>query len=295
LQVKGLRLAPSIRADGEHTDFSGPADPSEGFAHRYIVGMRVDATSYAEAADRIVGWARRRQSRYVCVASVNNVVLARDDDAFASAMNGADLVTPDGMPLVWGLRLLGIASATRVCGPLLTPLLCQVAAQEGIPVGFYGGTPAVLRDLLATVSARFPGLDVAYSFSPPFRALTAREDGVVRTEIRASGARILFVGLGAPKQERWMADRIGAMDGVMVGVGAAFDVLAGRTTQAPRWMQQVGLEWMFRLFREPRRLWKRYVYGNPRFVVLFGKQVLAAEWARRGRTEPRSAPKEGRS
>jgi N-acetylglucosaminyldiphosphoundecaprenol N-acetyl-beta-D-mannosaminyltransferase len=295
VQVKGLRRGPGIPADAERVDSGGAADPPEGFAHRYIVGMRVDATSYDEAANRIVRWAERGESRYVCVASVNNVVLAQDDDAFASAMNRAHLVTPDGMPLVWGLRMLGIASATRVCGPILTPLLCQAAARKGIPVGFYGGTPEALRDLLATVSTRFPGLEVAYSCSPPFRALTAEEDRRVRAEIRASGARILFVGLGAPKQERWMADRLGAMDGVMIGVGAAFDVLAGKTTRAPGWMQQVGLEWMFRLIREPRRLWKRYVYGNPRFVVLFGKQVLAAEWARRGRAEPRPAPKEGRS
>jgi N-acetylglucosaminyldiphosphoundecaprenol N-acetyl-beta-D-mannosaminyltransferase len=278
-----------------HPDKDGSADSPEGFTHRYIVGMRVDATSYAEAADRIVRWAERGESRYVCVASVNNVVLAHDDDAFASAMNGAHLVTPDGVPLVWGLRLLGVASAARVCGPLLTPLLCQVAAREGIPIGFYGGSPDVLRDLLGTVSTRFPGLEVAYSCSPPFRALTAEEDRRVRAEIRASGARILFVGLGTPKQERWMADRLGAMDGVMVGVGAVFDLLAGRTTRAPGWMHQLGLEWVFRLICEPRRLWKRYLYGNPRFVALFGAQVLRAKWARRERAEARSAPEGGRS
>lgn len=242
---------------------------------RRILGMRVDATSYADAAATVVGWAGRGESRTVAVATVNNVIECRDDPGYLDVMNGADLVTPDGMPLVWALRLLGVRDATRVYGPDLTPVLCEAAARAGIPVGFYGGEPAVLDRLVEVMRARTPALEVAYAYSPPFRALSPQEEGAIVDEINGSGARILFVGLGAPKQERWIAWHRGKVDAVMVGVGAAFDFLAGRKRQAPAWMQRAGLEWLFRLVQEPRRLWRRYAYRNPRFVGLFVAQLFA--------------------
>jgi N-acetylglucosaminyldiphosphoundecaprenol N-acetyl-beta-D-mannosaminyltransferase len=195
--------------------------------------------------------------------------------AFRDIVNGADLVTPDGMPLVWGLHLLGVASATRVYGPDLTSALLEAAAKEHLPVGFYGGTPAVRDRLLQILSRRFPGLRLAFWESPPFRAPTVDEDRVVVDQINRSGARILFVGLGCPKQERWMAEHAGKVSAVMVGVGAAFDFLSGAKAQAPRWMQQSGLEWFFRLCTEPRRLWRRYLWLGPQFVGLFVLQLLA--------------------
>ncbi|MDI3340507.1 MAG: WecB/TagA/CpsF family glycosyltransferase [Sphaerobacter sp.] len=244
---------------------------------RRILGTRVDATSYAAAVDQVIAWARAGESRYVCVSTVHMVMEGHDRAEFQRIINTADLVTPDGMPLVWGLKLLGIASASRVYGPDLTPLVCARAAQEGIPVGFYGATPEVLDRTIANLTARYPGLRVAYRHSPPFRPLTPAEEAQELAAIRASGARILFVGLGCPKQERWMAARRGQVDAVMLGVGAAFDFLAGRKRQAPDLLQSLGLEWLFRLATEPRRLWRRYLYHNPRFVVLFAAQVLRGQ------------------
>jgi N-acetylglucosaminyldiphosphoundecaprenol N-acetyl-beta-D-mannosaminyltransferase len=239
-----------------------------------ILGMKVDPTSYAYASGTIGAWARQGASKYVCIATVNNVMESYDSSKFQRVMNQADLVTPDGMPLVWALRLLGHKNASRVYGPDLTPILLQMAADEGIPVGFYGGAPEVLKRLLEVVAQRFPKLLVAYSFSPPFRPLTLQEDEQVVTTMNAVGVRILFVGLNTPKQDYWMASHKDRVQAVMVGVGAAFDFLAGTKPQAPRWMMPLGLEWLFRLATEPRRLWKRYLKHNPRFVVLLALQLL---------------------
>lgn len=243
---------------------------------RHIIGTRVNPTCHREVAASVVQWALAGESRYVSVASVNNVMEAYDSPAFQRVMNEADLVTPDGMPLVWGLRALGERHATRVYGPDLTPVVLDAAARHCIPVGFYGGNTETLDKLLSTVKARFPTLDVAYSFSPPFRPLTDEEDLRVTGDINQSGARILFVGLNTPKQDWWMARHRGRVRAVMLGVGAAFDFLAGAKPQAPRWMMRIGLEWLFRLATEPRRLWKRYLKHNPRFVVLFGLQLLGS-------------------
>jgi N-acetylglucosaminyldiphosphoundecaprenol N-acetyl-beta-D-mannosaminyltransferase len=243
---------------------------------RSILGMRVDATSYADATQRIVEWTTLDASRYVCVAAVNNVMHAYDDPAFRDIMNDADLVTPDGMPLVWGLRRLGVPSATRVYGPDLMPEILTRAQVCQIPVGFLGGTPRTLEALLAAVRSRWPDLPIAYAWSPPFAALDAERDTEVVETINASGARILFVGLGCPKQEIWMAAHRNRIGAVMVGVGAAFDFLAGQKRQAPRGMQRLGFEWLFRLVTEPRRLARRYLRQNPRFALLFAAQLVGA-------------------
>lgn len=236
--------------------------------------MRVDATSYADATGRVLAWARAGESRYVCVATVHMVMEAYDDPSFRRVVNDGDLVTPDGMPLVWMLRALGVRGQERVYGPDLTLHVCRAAALGSVPVGFYGGHPDALDSLLRNLRTRFPQLQVAYAFSPPFRPLTQEEDARVVEEINSSGARILFVGLGCPKQERWMAAHRGRVRSVMLGVGAAFDFHAGRVRQAPRWMQSAGLEWLFRLAMEPRRLWRRYAKHNPRFAVLALAQLL---------------------
>jgi N-acetylglucosaminyldiphosphoundecaprenol N-acetyl-beta-D-mannosaminyltransferase len=255
--------------------------PSSPVPARRILGTRVDATSYQHAAAEILRWARLGESRYVCVATVNNVIEAYDDPAYHEVMNGADLVTPDGVPLVWALRLLGVGEATRVYGPDLTPMLCERAATLGVPVGFYGSAPEVLEDLTANLVRRYPALRVVYSHSPPFRLLTPDEEGRVVECINRSGAQLLFVGLGAPKQEQWMAAHKGTVPAVMLGVGAAFDFLAGRKRQAPKLLQRLGLEWLFRLLSEPRRLWRRYLYRNPRFVALFVLQLTGRRRADR--------------
>ena len=242
---------------------------------RLILGTRVDATDYAAATRTVLAWARAGESRTVCAATVHVVMEAHDDPAFRAAVNGADLVTSDGMPLVWGLRLLGIPGATRVYGPDLTRAVLAAAAREGVPVGFHGGRPEVLRALVARVRSAHPGLEVAHAESPPFVEPTEERLEEEAERIARSGARIVFVGLGCPKQERWMAAQRGRIPVVMLGVGAAVDFLAGTKPQAPRWVQDAGLEWAFRLATEPRRLWRRYLVHNPRFVVLFGRQLLA--------------------
>ena len=245
-----------------------------------ILGTRVAPTSYHEATAVIAEWAARSLSRYVCVATVSQVMEGRDAPTFQAVMNEADLVTPDGMPLVWGLRLLGCKEATRVYGPDLTPIILERAVIDRLPVGFYGGSPAVLDRFVQVMTERFRKLQVVYAYSPPFRALTPEEDQRVVQEINRSGVRILFVGIGNPKQELWMAAHKGEVQAVMLGVGAAFDFLSGAKPQAPRWMMGVGLEWLFRLATEPRRLWKRYLKQNPRFIVLFALQLLGVKFGR---------------
>jgi N-acetylglucosaminyldiphosphoundecaprenol N-acetyl-beta-D-mannosaminyltransferase len=238
--------------------------------HRRILGVRIDATSYADATDRILAWAHRGESRYVCLGAVNNVMEARRSAEYQAVMDGADLVTSDGMPLVWMLRWLGARRATRVYGPELTRILLESCTD--IAVGFYGGT----QDVLQRLKARFPGVPVVYAEAPPFRASTAEEDRRTTQAIQDAGVQILFVGLGSPKQDRWMHAHKDRVPAVMLGVGAAFDFLAGVKPQAPRWMQSSGLEWTFRLASEPRRLWRRYLTQNPKFVVLAVAQLLRA-------------------
>jgi N-acetylglucosaminyldiphosphoundecaprenol N-acetyl-beta-D-mannosaminyltransferase len=239
-----------------------------------ILGMRVDATSYPAAQEQIMNWARAGESGYICVANVHMTMEAYDQPDFRVMVNAANLVVPDGVPLVWMMRRLGFPQQERVYGPDLTLRILEAAAQEGIPVGFYGSTSPTLERLLENLRRRFPALQVAYRCSPPFRPLTPEEDEAVVREMNASGIRVLFVGLGCPKQERWMAAHKGRVQAVMMGVGAAFDFLAALKPQAPRWMQRAGLEWLFRLLSEPRRLWRRYFYHNPRFAVLALSQLL---------------------
>ncbi len=239
--------------------------------------MHVDVTSYPDAAGRVVNWASNGQSRYVCAANVHMVMESHDDQAFQSVVNGADLVTPDGVPLVWALKLLGVPDATRVYGPDLTLHVCERAAAEGIPIGLYGGTPESLEAFVQFLETNYPGININCKIAPPFRPLTPEEDVQYTRQINESGVRILFVGIGCPKQEKWMAEHKDKLSAVMLGVGAAFDFHTGRVKQAPSWMQRVGLEWLFRLLMEPRRLWKRYFKHNPRFVLLFIRQMISAK------------------
>jgi N-acetylglucosaminyldiphosphoundecaprenol N-acetyl-beta-D-mannosaminyltransferase len=256
---------------------------------RAILGMRVDATSYDAATSLVLEWAAARESRAVAVATVNNVMESYDDPSYRDVMNAADLVTPDGMPLVWGLQWLGIGSATRVYGPDLTPVVLDAAERAGVEVGFYGSSPEVLDALRTKIGSAYPALKVVYATSPPFGDVSDEEDAETVRAINASGCRILFVGLGCPKQERWIVQHRGQVDAVMLGVGAAFDFLAGTKRQAPAVVQRAGLEWLFRLGTEPRRLWRRYLRHNPRFVVLFARQLLRGE-GKRPSVRPSASP-----
>ncbi|HEX5430598.1 MAG TPA: WecB/TagA/CpsF family glycosyltransferase [Bryobacteraceae bacterium] len=241
---------------------------------RRILNTRVDATTYEQATRQILEWAGQERSCYVCCAAVNNIMEAYDSAEFGRVMERAALVTSDGMPLVWLLRRLGLPAATRVYGPDLMRRILAAAETERIPVGFYGGSEAVLLALAAKVKSWHPGLCVSYAESPPFRPPTAEEDDRTVQAIRDAHPRILFIGLSTPKQDRWMHAHLGRVGAVMLGVGAAFDFLAGAKPQAPEWMQRIGLEWLFRLCTEPRRLSRRYLRQNPRFIALAFAQIL---------------------
>lgn len=241
---------------------------------RFILGTRTDSTSYSGAAERVLAWAATPESRYVCASNVHVTMESHDAADFRRVINDADLVVPDGRPLVWALRLFGVREATQVRGTTLMVHVLERAATEMVAIGFYGGSPEVLARLVETCRRRFPGVRVAYAHSPPFRQLTAEEDAAIVREINDSGARVLFVGLGCPKQERWMASHKERVNAVMVGVGAALDFLSGAKPEAPVWMQHAGIEWLFRLATEPRRLWRRYAYHNPRFVALLAGQYF---------------------
>jgi N-acetylglucosaminyldiphosphoundecaprenol N-acetyl-beta-D-mannosaminyltransferase len=213
---------------------------------------------------------------YVTAAAVNLVMCAREDRRTLTAVLGATLAVPDGQPLVWALRALGHASATRVYGPDLMARFCARAAREGTPMYLYGGRTQEALDLLERrLRERFPGVRIVGGFSPPFRALSAEEEREVIAAIDASGAQVVWVGTGQPKQELWMhAMRPRLAAPLLVGVGAAFDFHAGLVRQAPAWMQRAGLEWAYRLWREPRRLWRRYARYNPLFVAGFARQLV---------------------
>lgn len=241
---------------------------------RYVLGQRIDATSYADATERVLSWAIRGESRYVCVTNVHVVMEGWGDPTFRKIVNGGDLITPDGVPLVWCLRALGVPSAVRVYGPDLTLHVCEAAAKQELPIALYGGTEQSLQDFAEVLQLRFSGIEIACSIAPPFRPLTSDEDAEYTREIQDSGARLLFVGIGCPKQEKWMSAHKGLLSMPMLGVGAAFDFHSGSVRQAPSWVQDLGMEWLFRLIMEPRRLWRRYVWHNPRFVILFGLQYL---------------------
>jgi N-acetylglucosaminyldiphosphoundecaprenol N-acetyl-beta-D-mannosaminyltransferase len=225
---------------------------------------------------------------YVTAAAVNLVMSAHEDAQTRAAVLGATLAVPDGQPLVWALRALGHARATRVYGPDLMARFCARAAHAGTPIYLYGGrTPAALELLERRLRERFPGLRIAGGYSPPFRPLSAAEEDGVVASIDASGAQVVWVGTGQPKQEQWMfAMRPRLQAPLLVGVGAAFDFHAGLVSQAPPWMQRAGLEWTYRLSREPRRLWRRYARYNPLFVARFARQYIDERGRRRrGRRE----------
>lgn len=241
---------------------------------RSLLGVNVSVSSYDQTIENSLRWAKSGQSRAIFFANVHVVMEAFDDPDFSQRLNDADMVNADGMPLVWALRLLGEHAAQRVYGPDATRALLAAAEESGIPVGFYGGSELVSRSLVRITQLKHPILKIVFRESPPFRAPTLEEDFGVVDRIVKSKAGLLFVGLGCPKQETWIANHLGRIPAVMLGVGAAFDFIAGSKPQAPRWMMRIGLEWLFRLVSEPRRLALRYFKHNPRFIGLFLMQLL---------------------
>src|SRR5215813_2825550 len=234
-----------------------------------ILGVGVTAINMNDAIAAIEHWISEGRRTYVCITGVHGVMEARRDYRLQRIHNEAGMVTPDGMPLVWLSRLFGKARTERVYGPDLMRLMTVVSSLRGYRQFYYGGAEGVVDKLKHVLLNAHPKLDVAGTFCPPFRELTQQEDQAVVDTINAARAHIVWVGLSTPKQEFWMAWHLGRIEApVMIGVGAAFDFLAGTKRQAPHWMQRNGLEWMFRLCSEPRRLWRRYFYIVPGFAIL---------------------------
>lgn len=237
-----------------------------------LMGVGVSPTSYQEVLSLCRYWIQHpaRRGRSIALLTVHSVMTGAFDRSYRAVLNGTDLSVTDGMPLVWALRSFGFRKQERVYGPDLMLALCRQAGQLSHSVFLYGGREEVLETLRRKLTMRFPGLEIVDTYAPPFRPLTPEEDHDCVRRIVSSGARLVFVGIGTPKQDRWIAEHASQLPGVvMLGVGAAFDFHAGRVPQAPAWMQRRGLEWFFRLLMEPRRLWKRYLL-NPLFLVMWG-------------------------
>lgn len=233
-----------------------------------VLSVGISQVTLEETVGVISGWIRRREKHYVNVCNAAVVLQAYDDPGLAEIINAAGLATPDGMPLVWIGRMKGLRVG-RVYGPDLMLALCEAGVTLGWRHYFYGGTPQVLEALTNKLNIRFPDIQIAGGWAPPFRPLTNDEELLVVKRINESRPDIVWVGIGTPKQDFWMArfrPRLEAS--VMIAIGAAFNFHAGYVRQAPRWMMKCGLEWLFRLIMEPGRLWRRYLIGIPRFIWL---------------------------
>lgn len=256
-----------------------------------VIGVPVDILDWETAIGGIAAWGRTGESRYVCFSNVHSVVTAAFDSSFHQIIAGSDMCTSDGAPVTWMLRQLGASQQERLNGPDLMWRYFAAEAPKGGKVYFYGGTPQTLKLLRERVESEFAGLQVVGTYAPPFRPLTAAEDEDDVLRINASGAHVVFVGLGCPKQEAWMAAHRGRIHAVMMGVGAAFEFHAGVQPRAPEWVRNNGLEWAHRLLHNPQRLWRRYLFTNMPFLFMAGAQWMASRLtgARPGKTPPQAA------
>ena len=238
-----------------------------------LIGYNINLGSYDSFINTIISSTDASAvPYYVCVANVHMLMEAYKSETFAQILNEANLVTPDGKPITWALKFLSGITQPRVAGMDLLPDLLSVSARQKIPVAFYGGSQAVLDKTAEQIKINYPDLIIGNMYSPPFRTLTAEEDQLVIDMINNSGARLLFVVLGCPKQEKWMASMMGKIHAVMVGIGGALPVLVGMQKRAPVWMQNAGLEWFYRFAQEPKRLFKRYAVTNSLFIYLVMKE-----------------------
>jgi N-acetylglucosaminyldiphosphoundecaprenol N-acetyl-beta-D-mannosaminyltransferase len=247
--------------------------PVPGLACESVLGIPLALAEYEDVMDWMDAVVRADQRASISAAAVHLVMVAREDPELHAALLNT-LTVPDGQPLVWALRALGHPQASRIYGPELMARYCERAAASGVRMFLYGGrNQGALVQLVLTLRQRYPGLAIAGGYSPPYRPQTLEEREAMAAEINASRADVVWVGIGQPKQEKWMADMRDLLDApILAGVGAAFDFHAGLVPQAPTWMQQTGLEWTYRLAHEPRRLWRRYARYNPRFIAGFAGQ-----------------------
>lgn len=240
-----------------------------------ILKMPVGITTIEGVTTSIVELAKARTSSYVCISNVHMCMEAFDSEKFEEVLNQSDIVVPDGRPIYWALKLLGFSLAKQVRGQDLMNELCRLSQANNVKIGLYGGADdEVLSLVTEKITSEYPNVDITFAYSPPFRPMSANEREQIVNMINDASVGILFVGIGCPKQEYWMAQHKGEIKSVMLGVGAAFDFISGNKRHAPRWMQYIGLEWLFRLLSEPKRLWKRYLKQNPRFIYYFLQQWL---------------------
>ena len=239
-----------------------------------ILGVKINAIDMRDALQTIEGWIKGGESQYVCVTPIHAVMDCYLEPSLKKIFNASGMTTPDGMGIVWLLRLLGFRRTARVYGPDLMLAVCEFGLDKGWRHYFYGSTKAVSKNLIGQLQAKFPGLIIAGQYAPPFRPLAEDEKELVAAEIDQARPNVIWVGLSTPKQERWMGEFVNRLNpAVLVGVGAAFDFLSGSKPQAPRWVQRSGLEWLFRLVTEPKRLWRRYI-KYPLFLILIIAQRL---------------------
>ena len=249
------------------------AGSTERRRHR-VVSLDVDQVTHDTAVERVVRMAKSGRGSYVCFGTVHMVMESHDSPEFAARVNAADMIVPDGMPMIWMQRLQKAVHPERVRANDLMMLLMAAAEKEELKVGFYGGRPDVIDAILDRAKREHPRLEIAYACSPPFRPLSVEEDSDITGQINDSGTQILFMGLGCPKQENWMAGHRDRLNCVMLGVGASFDFYAGNVKESPPWLGRLGLEWLYRLTQEPKRLWRRYLILNPRFIWQAGRQLV---------------------
>jgi len=254
-----------------------PLSQADALQRTKLISLNISVGSYNHVQDWMIQEARRRVSRMVCFANVHMVVEAQRNVTISKAVNNADWVTPDGVPLVWTMRGLHQVKQERIAGMDITASLLERAAKEGISVFFYGSTPQLLNRIREVCNEQFPSLRIAGMISPPFRAPTAAEDSETIAQISASGAGLVFVALGCPKQELWMSRMQGKIPAVMLGIGNALAVFAGEEDRSPSWMQKAGLEWCFRLAQEPKRLLKRYAVTNTLYIYYIVRQLLSKQ------------------
>jgi N-acetylglucosaminyldiphosphoundecaprenol N-acetyl-beta-D-mannosaminyltransferase len=258
-----------VRSMADHYMGESVVPPSSEQTRVNILGVGVSAVNMEVALRQTETLLDRGEKGYVCVTGVHGIMEAQSDEAFRDILNRSFLTTPDGMPTVWLGRIHGFKDINRVYGPDYMANLCERSVAKGYKHFLYGGKPGVAEELKAELTRRFPGLQIVGTYTPPFRPLNSDEENDLRSQLETSKADVLWCGLSTPKQERFISSYYDRMPvKLMVGVGAAFDLLSGNLDEAPDWMKRSGLQWLYRLIKEPRRLWRRYLLNNPKFAWL---------------------------
>ncbi|NET32007.1 MAG: WecB/TagA/CpsF family glycosyltransferase [Cyanothece sp. SIO1E1] len=254
-----------------------PQQPEKFLKTQNLIGFPVASESFTTQIDTMLSWARQRLSKVVCVANVHMLVEAKHHSHFAKVLHKADLLTPDGMPLAWLMGWLSKCRQDRVAGMDIMLSLCQRAHEEGVSLFFLGATPDILQQMEQRLKQEFPDVPIAGMEALPFRPLTPGEDKALVKQLNESGAGLVLISLGCPKQEQWMHTHKGKIKAVMIGLGGVFPIYAGEKKWAPAWVRKGGLEWLYRLIQEPRRLWRRYASTIPLFLWLAFKQVIKVQ------------------